>query len=245
MRLRDKDAMAREGPAGWSRKADSTGRGLVGRTLGSLGLGSIGREMFRLAAPLDMVHIAHDPFVGVHDAAALGVRLVDLPTLFRESDVLAVNCLLTQETRHLVSADMLRLMKATAFLINTARGPIIDQGALTEALLTGRLAGAGLDVFEEEPPDPDDPILRLDNVILAPHALCWTDQLAAGNGAADVAAVLAILEGRDPTNIVNKEVLETDAWRQRISLRRRQAGLSPSIVSADGDEIRTYSKELR
>ena len=114
-------------------------------------------------------------------ATALGIELVGLDDLFRRADFLTVNCPLTETTRHLVNAERLALMKPTAFLINTARGPIVDQKALTKVLQERRIAGAGLDVFETEPPDADDPILKLDNVILAPHALCWTDQCFAGN----------------------------------------------------------------
>jgi D-isomer specific 2-hydroxyacid dehydrogenase, NAD binding domain len=111
--------------------------------------------------------------------------------VFRRSDFVSVSCPLTPETRHLVNADRLALMKPTAYLINTARGPIVDQRALTKALEESRIAGAGLDVLEKEPPDADDPILKLDNVIFAPHALCWTDQCFAGNGAADVSSRLS------------------------------------------------------
>ncbi|MEQ9689867.1 MAG: NAD(P)-dependent oxidoreductase, partial [Bauldia litoralis] len=106
----------------------------------------------------------------------------------------------------------LAMMKPTAYLINTARGPIVDQKALTVALQEGRIAGAGLDVLEQEPPDTDDPILKLDNVILAPHALCWTDQCFAGNGAADVRAVLDIQHGREPRGLLNRDVLASDIW---------------------------------
>ena len=98
-------------------------------------------------------------------------------------------------------------MKPSAFLINTARGPIVDQKALYEALRAGRIAGAGLDVFEVEPVPADDPLLRLDNVILGPHALGWTDELFAGNGAADIRAVLALKRGETPAGIVNGEAL--------------------------------------
>jgi D-3-phosphoglycerate dehydrogenase len=108
-------------------------------------------------------------------------------------------------------------MKPTAYLINTARGPIVDQEALTEALQAHRIAGAGLDVLEQEPPEADDPILALDNVILTPHALCWTDQCFAGNGAADVRAVLDIREGRIPRGIVNRDVLENQVWKKRLA----------------------------
>ena len=116
-----------------------------------------------------------------------------------------MSCPLTPETHHIVNAERLALMKPTAYLINTARGPIVDQKALTEVLQERRIAGAGLDVLEQEPPDPDDPILKLDNVILAPHALCWTDQCFAGNGAADVKAVLEVQHGRVPRGVVNRD----------------------------------------
>ena len=215
-KLRDKDRLARLGPEGWARKTRYNGVGLVGRTLGSLGLGNIGAEMFRLAKPLNMRFIAHDPYADAAEAASLGVELVGLEALFRRADVLAVNCPLSEATRHLVNAERLALMRPSAYLINTARGPIVDQPALTAALREGRIAGAGLDVLEREPPDPDDPILCLDNVIVTPHALCWTDQLFAGNGAADVAAVLEVMAGRPPRGIVNREILENPAWRRRL-----------------------------
>jgi len=135
-----------------------------------------------------------------------------------------VSCPLTPETHHLVNAERLSLMKPTAYLINTARGPIVDQKALTRILQEGRIAGAGLDVLEQEPPDPDDPILKLDNVILAPHALCWTDQCFAGNGAAEVAAVLAVQHGRVPRGVVNRAVLESEAWKRRMAEYREKFG---------------------
>jgi phosphoglycerate dehydrogenase-like enzyme len=107
-------------------------------------------------------------------------------------------------------------MKPSAFLINTARGPIVDQKALTKVLQEGSIAGAGLDVLEQEPPDVDDPILKLDNVILSPHALCWTDQCFAGNGAADVKAVLDVQRGRNPRGVVNRQVLDMSLWKARL-----------------------------
>jgi D-3-phosphoglycerate dehydrogenase len=164
-----------------------------------------------------MTFIAHDPFADPALAAELGVELVGLEEAFRRADVLSVSCPLTPETRHLVNAERLALMKPTAYLINTARGPIVDQKALTRVLQERRIAGAGLDVLEQEPPDPDDPILSLDNVILAPHALCWTDQCFAGNGAADVRAVLEVQRGRTPRGVVNREVLSTEVWNRRLA----------------------------
>ena len=212
-----KDRLTREAAAGYARRSEHMGVGLVGRTLGSLGIGNIGAEVFRLARPLDMNFIAHDPFADKAVAAELGVELVGIEELFRRADVLSVSCPLTPETRHIVNAERLALMKPTAYLINTARGPIVDQKALTEALQARRIAGAGLDVLEEEPPEADDPILKLDNVILTPHALCWTDQCFAGNGAADVRAVLEVQQGRVPRGVVNREVLASEAWKNRLA----------------------------
>ena len=111
-------------------------------------------------------------------------------------------------------------MKPSGYLINTARGPIVDQAALTVALRDGWIAGAGLDVLETEPPDADDPILGLDNVIVTPHALCWTDQLFAGNGAADVQAVLDLKDGRIPPGIVNRAVLDARPWQEKVAWYR-------------------------
>ena len=131
-RLFVKDKLARHGPKGFDQRLDHNGIGLVGRVLGSVGIGNIGAEVFRLAKPFDMHFIAHDPYVDPALAAELGIRLVDLDTVFRESDFVTLNCPLTQETRHLVDARRLSLMKPAAFLINCARGPVIDQRALTK-----------------------------------------------------------------------------------------------------------------
>ena len=219
-----KDKLTRSGPEAFSRRVDHMGVGLVGRTLGSIGIGNIGAELFRLARPFDMKFIAHDPFADRKVAAELGIELVGMEDLFRRADILCVNCPLTSETRHLVNAERLALMKPTAFLINTARGPIVDQKALTKVLTERRIAGAGLDVLETEPPAPDDPILKLENTILTPHALCWTDQCFAGNGAADVKAVLDLQHGRTPRGIVNRAVLDQPRFKARLETYRRRFG---------------------
>jgi phosphoglycerate dehydrogenase-like enzyme len=219
-----KDKLTRGGPETFNKRVEHMGVGLVGRTLGSIGIGNIGAELFRLATPFDMKFIAHDPYADRSIAAELGIELVELEELFRRADVLCVNCPLTAETRHLVNAERLALMKPTAYLINTARGPIVDQKALTKVLAERRIAGAGLDVLEQEPPDTDDPILKLDNVILAPHALCWTDQCFAGNGAADVKAVLDIQHGRVPRGVVNRAVLDQPRFKARLDAYRGRFG---------------------
>jgi phosphoglycerate dehydrogenase-like enzyme len=216
-KLMIKDRLTRMGPAGFNQRADHMGVGLVGRTLGSIGIGNIGAEMFRLAKPLDMKFIAHDPYADPKLAAELGVEMLGLDEVFRRADFVTVNCPLAAETHHLVNAERLRLMKSTAYIINTARGPIVDQKALTEVLTARRIAGAALDVLETEPPSADDPILKLDNVILAPHALCWTDQCFAGNGAADIRAVLDVQHGRVPKGVVNREILDDPRFRGRLA----------------------------
>src|SRR5262249_8162777 len=157
-------------------------------------------------------------------ASELGIELVGIEELFGRADVLSVSIPLSAETRHFVNAERLALMKPTAYLINTARGPIVDQKALTTALQERRIAGAGLDVLEQEPPEPDDPILKLDNVILAPHDLCWTDQCFAGNGEADVRAVLDFQHGRVPRGVVNREVLQSPEWKRRLADMATQYG---------------------
>ncbi len=221
-RLMQRDRATRE--SRWEAVAEDIGVGLVGRTLGSIGLGNIGQELFRLARPFDMDFIAHDPFVEPAVAEELGVRLVGLEDAFREADFLNISVPLTRETRGLVNGERLALMKGTAFLINTARGPVVDQSALTRALQERRIAGAGLDVFEKEPPDPDDPILGLDNVILAPHALCETDQLQGAIGKSVIDTVLSVKRGQPPGNLVNRDVLENERFRAKLENLRNRFG---------------------
>ncbi|MGB0809294.1 MAG: NAD(P)-dependent oxidoreductase, partial [bacterium] len=219
-----KNQLTRQGSAGFAKRSQHMGVGLVGLTLGSLGVGNIGAELFRLAAPFDMKFIAHDPFIPTAQAKNLGIELVSLEDLFRRSDVLTINCPLTESTRHIVNEERLGWMKPSAYLINTSRGPVVDQKALTKVLQENRIAGAGLDVLEEEPPPMEEPILQLDNVILTPHALCWTDQCFAGNGAADVRAVLDVMHGRVPHGVVNREVLEQQGWQWKLDQYRAQFG---------------------
>ncbi len=211
-----KDRICREGPDGWARRGEHMGVGLMGKTLGQLGVGNIGAEVFRLAAPFGMRLIAHDPYIDPALAKELGVELVSSETLFAEADFLSISVPLSDETRHYVNAERLGRMKPTAYLINTARGPIVDQRALYAALTAGTIAGAGLDVFETEPAPAEEPILGLDNVICSPHALCWTDECFALNGAADIAAAFEVMQGRAPRGIVNRGIVENAAWKAKL-----------------------------
>jgi len=224
-RLFDQDRALRAGE-GWSRKLELMGYGLTGKKLGLIGLGNIGSEVVRLAAPFDLKPIAHDPYVDHSKAAELGVELVDLETLLSAADFVVVLCALTPETHHLLNAERLALMKPTAFLINTARGPIVDQTALTEALAARRIRGAALDVFEQEPVDPADPLFALDNVIVTPHALCWTDEWAYITGRSAMESILTIASGNVPKYVVNKEVVDVPAFQEKLQrFRDGQEGL--------------------
>lgn len=216
-RLLIKDRLTRGGPDGWAQRGAHMGQGLVGMTLGSVGIGNIGAEMFALAQPFGMKFIAHDPYADAQVAQSLGVEMVELDEVFTRGDFVTINCPLSDQTKGLVDARRLGLMKSSAYLINTARGPIVDEAALIDALQAGRIAGAGLDVFEQEPSSKDNPLNLMDNVILTPHALCWTDQCFANIGAADIRAVEDVLAGKVPEGIVNRSILDNQAWRAKLA----------------------------
>jgi len=234
-KLFDKDRLTREGPSGFSKRPDYMGIGLVDRTLGSVGVGNIGAEMFRMCIPFDMKFIAYDPWADPLIAKELGIELVSLERVFSESDFLSLNIPLTDETHHLVNAERLASMKSSAYLINTSRGPVVDQPALVDALKNGVIAGAALDVFDPEPPSADDPILKLDNVIATPHSLCWTDQCFAGIGASDVEQVLSIKAGDVPACLVNRSIADDNTFMKRLHayrenlIRRRSVKLDKEL----------------
>jgi D-3-phosphoglycerate dehydrogenase len=209
-----KDRLTRAGR--WTERLNFMGMGITGRVLGVIGLGNIGREVFVLARPFGMRHIAYDPYVTSQEAEAVGVELVDLETLLRTADFVCICCALTPETHHMINAEQLALMKETAYLVNVARGPIVDQHALTVALQERRIQGAGLDVFEQEPADPNDPILTLDNVIVTPHAICWTDECFLGIGRSACRGILDVAAGRIPQNVVNRAVLDHPRLLERL-----------------------------
>lgn len=204
-RLLEKDRLARAG--GWEEQWSYLGTGVTGLTLGLVGAGNIGQEICRLAKPLDLETIAFDPYVDEATAAEVGLRLVDLETLMSSSDFVCISCPLNEETRHLVDSERLALMKQSAYLVNVARGPIVDEPALIAALEGGRIRGAGLDVYEQEPVDPDNPLLRLDNVIVTPHCIGHTDEIFRACGEIGCRNMLATARGEVPRDVVNPDVL--------------------------------------
>jgi D-3-phosphoglycerate dehydrogenase len=205
-RLFFKDRITRTGR--WHERMDNMGMGLTGRTVGVIGAGRIGKELLRMARTFDVVLLAADPYVNAIELGYLGARKVDLDTLMAESDFAVVCCLLNDETRHLVGAPQFAKMKPSGYFINVARGPIVDEAALIGALRAGRVAGAALDVFEREPVAPDNPLLAMDNVIVTPHSLCWTDECFHNMAVTGLASIVDALAGRRPEFVVNREVLD-------------------------------------
>lgn len=201
-----KDRITRAGR--WNETKFHMGEGLIGKTVGSIGMGNIGSELFRLLAPLNLNLIACDPAKTQADADKLGAKLTDLDTLLREADFVCVNCFLSEQTRGLIGDRELTLMKRSAYLINTARGPIVNETALYKALTDKRIAGAALDVFEQEPASAENPLFKLDNVIVTPHSICWTDECFRGNAEGAFRAAVAVAKGAVPKYVVNTAVLQ-------------------------------------
>jgi len=194
---------------GWQ---STTGMILAGRTLGLLGLGRIGKRMAEYAKVFGMEVIAWSQNLTAEAAAAVGVRRVEKDQLFEQADLLSIHLVLSDRSRGLVTARELALMKPTAYLINTSRGPIVDGAALIAALREGRIAGAGLDVFDVEPPPADHPLRSLPNVTLTPHLGYVTRETLHAFYTDSIEAVAAFLDGQ-PVRIANPEALEPSRRR--------------------------------
>lgn len=207
------DDVARLRAGGWAATGAQPPRRLRDQQLGLVGLGNIGRATGRKALGLGMRVVAYDPFVREQHDQVDGIELGELDALLRSSDYVSLHIPLHASTRHLIGAHELGLMPPHAMLINTARGGLVDQGALTDALATGRIAGAGLDVFEHEPLAPDDPLRRLANVLLTPHAAHWSRESTEECRATAVDHVLTVLRGGIPSDVVNRAVLQRDNRR--------------------------------
>jgi D-3-phosphoglycerate dehydrogenase len=186
---------------------ENQGLELAGQQLGLVGMGRIGSRVARVARAMDMNVVVYDPYISAERAAELGVTLVPtLEALLSTSDVVSLHLPATPETRHLINARSLARMKPGAFLINTARGALIDESALIQALDSGRLAGVGLDVFDPEPPDFENPLLHRDNVIATPHVASATGAGKDRLWRTAIAQAIQVLRGERPPHLLNPEV---------------------------------------
>ena len=196
--------LLKEGRWTEAKQAQSPMEPVYGQTLGIIGCGNIGRMTARKAQCFGLDVLGYDPYIDQDLASEFNITLFDLPELLKKSDYVSVHAALTKETYHLISEDQFKLMKRGAYFINTARGSIVDEPSLIRALREGWIAGAALDVFEQEPVDPDNPLLKMDNVIVLPHSASYSDaafkrlRQSVGQEAA------RILSGKWPKNVVNK-----------------------------------------
>ncbi len=214
-RLRLKDIVTRAGKWDDGRKK-YPGIGLMGKTLGSIGVGNIGHDLFRLAKPFGMKHIAYDPYISQDGIKDTDVQLVDMDTVLSQSDFVNVSCPLSEKTRHLVGEKELKKMKPTAYIINTSRGPVIDEAALVKALKEDWIAGAGIDVFEQEPTPADNPLFKLENVIVTPHSIAMTDEFYITMWELIAQQIRQMIDGDKPATLVNPEVWDKPEFQNKL-----------------------------
>jgi phosphoglycerate dehydrogenase-like enzyme len=233
-RLPQQERVAREGC--WERQAAVMGSEIQGRTLGIIGLGHSGRELVRLVAPFAMRVLAFSPHADPAQAEQLGVRLTPLEELLSEADFVSLHCRLTSRTRQMLGREQLARLKPSAYLINVARGEVIDEEALVEILQARRIAGAGLDVFSVEPLPRDHPVTQLDNVILTPHWLASTSDVWQATGRAMAEGMLRAARGEIPENVVNSEVLHRPGFRSKLErFAENRMSIGPSVSRGPSD----------
>jgi phosphoglycerate dehydrogenase-like enzyme len=177
---------------------------MYGKTLGLIGFGRIGREVAKRAKPFDVRILYYDKYihVPVDEKEKLGVEEVSFKRLLSEADIVSLHVPLTNETRSMMNREVFKSMKNSAIFINTARGALVDEGALYEALGDRTIAGAGLDVFEKEPPSADNPLFKLDNVVLTPHISAGTKDALIAKMRAAFANMVRVTKGEVPINLV-------------------------------------------
>jgi D-3-phosphoglycerate dehydrogenase len=212
-RLKLNEPHLRQG--GW-KEPQNRGELMVGKTVGLIGLGRVGREVAKRLKPWEFRLIAYDPYVEQEAADSLGVRLVSLDELLRESDLVTIHVVLTDETRHMITLRELKSMKPTAYLVNTSRGAVIREESVVEALNQGIIAGAALDVFEEEPLPMASKLRQVDpaRLILTPHIIGNNPKSIESGHRMAVESILSILGGRVPEAVLNPDAVER--WRERF-----------------------------
>ena len=194
-------------------------RDLRGQTLGLLGFGRIGSELGRACRQIFHMNVlAYDPFLpeAAKQNSADWVEFVDFKTLLTTSDIISIHMPLTEQTNHMMGADELAVMKPEAILINTSRGPIINEKDLIKALEEKQIAGAGLDVLEWEPPQAESALLKLDNVMMSPHTAALTRECVIRMATDAAACVIDVLAGRQPENVANPHVLDLQRWSHLV-----------------------------
>jgi D-3-phosphoglycerate dehydrogenase len=210
-------------------RGDFRGRETQGRIIGIVGIGNVGRRISALCGGmLGMRVLAYDPYLSAAEIAARGATKVKLDEMLGRCDFVSINCPLTDETRGMIGARELALMQPHAYLITTARGFIHDEQALFQALREKRLAGAGLDVWDKEPPPPDHPLLQLDNVVATPHTAGLTVEARSTMGRIAAEQVLACLDGQRPPRLINPE-----AWPAYARRFERAFGFAPETARAE------------
>lgn len=206
------DRLTREGQ--FTQRNVYRTRELKGSTLGIVGLGKISRLVVKKLSGFEMRVIAADPFISSAEAEEAGAHLVSADQLYGESDFVVVHTSLTPSTFHLVGRKEFAYMKPSAYFINASRGAVVDEQALIHALRTGQITGAGLDVFEKEPPSPGNPLLTMDNVIVSPHNAALSDGAMLAMAMDSAQGILDVLEGRVPEHLCNPDVLQQGSLRK-------------------------------
>jgi glyoxylate reductase len=184
------------------------GRDIHHATIGIVGAGRIGYAVAQRAKGFDMKILFYDVVPRPEIEKDLGAKKVDMDTLLKESDFVSIHVPLMKETHHLINAEKLKLMKKTAYLVNNSRGPVVDEKALYEALKKGQIAGAGLDVFEQEPTPLDNPLLKLDNVVVAPHISSASLETRSKMSEMVAENLVSFFQGKKPPNLVNPDVMK-------------------------------------
>lgn len=207
--------------AGRWREQAPMGQNLAGKTLGVVGLGNIGKELACLACGVGFARVlAYVPKELELNNPGEGIEYTKLDELLRESDFVSIHCPLNEKTRGMIGAAQLAMMKPTAFLINTARGPIVDEAALVVALREHKIAGAGIDVFDTEPIPAGYPLLELENVILSPHVIARTYECVRDTSLSACRSVVAVSQGNPPPYIVNRQVLDFSEMKEKLARYR-------------------------
>ncbi|MEM7057528.1 MAG: NAD(P)-dependent oxidoreductase [Pseudomonadota bacterium] len=195
-----KDRLVRAGR--WNDRVEHMGVGVSGRTLGLVGAGGIGQEFIPLAQPFFRQILVADPYVDAEVVAKMGAEMASFDDMLAQSDLVCAMCPLTEQTRHILDARAFAAMKPGAMFINVARGPVHDEAALIAALQSGHLAAAALDVTEQEPLSPDSPLIGMENTILTPHSLCWTDECFEDIARTALRSIVDMSLGQPPAHIV-------------------------------------------